>query len=191
MHKLPMNLFDVFPLPNISQPNIITTSLTTMTSKSDPLPRPSAPLTSSPAPLPSIDKPTPSPDIESNALPKPRHRLIPGFYDPPPFSRFLRTNGYDIATQLLCAALAFVLYKYCPPIMPRYFPYYPGIEKSSWGMAHSKPHLKEYINTILSAVTSFVVPAMVMGAIALWGTRRFEDGDAAVSSTLSCLFLTL
>jgi diacylglycerol diphosphate phosphatase/phosphatidate phosphatase len=191
MHNLSMYLIDVFPLPDTSPPNIITTSLTTMTSKSDPLPRPTVPLTPPPTLPPSFEKPTPSPDIESNAPPKPRHRLIPGFYDPPPFSRFLCTNGYDIATQLLCAALAFVLYKYCPPIMPRYFPYYPGIEKSSWGMAHSKPRLTEYINTILSAVTSFVVPVMVMGAIALWGTRRFEDGDAAVSPALSCLFLTL
>jgi diacylglycerol diphosphate phosphatase/phosphatidate phosphatase len=65
--------------------------------------------------------------------------------------------------------------------MPRYFPYYPGIEKSSWGMAHSRPCIKEYVNTIVSAVVSFVVPAAVMGVIALWGTRRFEDGDAAVS----------
>jgi diacylglycerol diphosphate phosphatase/phosphatidate phosphatase len=124
-----------------------------------------------------------SSDIESGppSTTSRRNRLIPGFHTRPPFLRFLRTNGYDIATQLVCVGIAWALYTYCPPIMPRYFPYYPGIEKSSWGMAHSRPYIKEYVNTIVSAVVSFVVPAAVMGGIALWGTRRFEDGDAAVS----------
>jgi diacylglycerol diphosphate phosphatase/phosphatidate phosphatase len=162
-----------------------------MTSNSDSLPRPPAPITPSPTAPPSIDKPPPLKDIEANAPPKRRHRLIPGFHDPPPFPRFLRTNGYDIATQLICTVIAFVLYKFCPPIMSRYFPYYPGIEKTSWGIAHSKPRLPEYIDTTMSAATSFVVPATIMGAIALWGTRRFEDGDAAVSAILLCPYQTL
>jgi diacylglycerol diphosphate phosphatase/phosphatidate phosphatase len=134
--------------------------------------------------MPSASDPppaSPSTDIESNTPPKPRNALIPGFHNPPPFLVFLRHNWYDIATQLLCVLLAFLLYTFCPPIMPRYVPYYPGIEKSAWGMAHSRPLLPEYINTLVSAVLSFAVPAVVMGAIALWGTRRFEDGNAAVS----------
>jgi diacylglycerol diphosphate phosphatase/phosphatidate phosphatase len=113
-----------------------------------------------------------------------RSAFIPGFNDPPPFLVFIRHNGYDIATQLLCLLAAFFLYKFCPPIMPRYFPLYSGIEKSAWGMKHSKPYLPEYITTNMSAIVSFAVPAMIMGCIALWGTRRFEDGNAAVSHLL-------
>jgi diacylglycerol diphosphate phosphatase/phosphatidate phosphatase len=47
-------------------------------------------------------------------------------------------------------------------------------------MKHSQPYLKEYIDTTVSAIVSFAVPAAIMGAIALWGTRGFGDGNAAV-----------
>jgi diacylglycerol diphosphate phosphatase/phosphatidate phosphatase len=43
------------------------------------------------------------------------------------------------------------------------------------------------VDTIVSAVVSFVVPAAIMGAIALWGTRKFEDGNAAVRHALRAL----
>jgi diacylglycerol diphosphate phosphatase/phosphatidate phosphatase len=126
-------------------------------------------------------------DIEANTPTSPYRRrpaFVPGFNDPPPFLVFLRYNWYDIGTQLLCLLIAFLLYKFCPPIMPRYFPLYSDIEKSAWGMKHSQPYLPEYITTNTSAIVSFVVPAMIMGGIALWGTRRFEDGNAAVSHLL-------
>jgi diacylglycerol diphosphate phosphatase/phosphatidate phosphatase len=126
-------------------------------------------------------------DLEANQLtqPPPRRRapFIPGFRNPTPFLVFLRRDWYDIATQLLCLLIAFLLYSLVPPIMPRYFPLYSGIEKSAWGMKHSQPYLAEYITTVVSAIVSFVVPALIMGAIALWGTRSFEDGNAAVSLT--------
>lgn len=122
-----------------------------------------------------------TPDLES-ASPNPLHRnpWLPGFHNPPPFLTFLRHNWYDIGTQLLCLLTSLLLYAFCKPILPRYFPLYPGIERSSWGMKHSQPYLSEYITTIASAIISFAVPAAIMGAIALWGTRGFGDGNAAV-----------
>lgn len=40
--------------------------------------------------------------------------------------------------------------------------------------------MKEYMDTNVSAIVSFFVPAMVMGGIALWGTRGFGDANAAL-----------
>lgn len=79
-------------------------------------------------------QPSPSRDLElaNPTPPSPHHHpLIPGFLNPPPFLTFLRHCWYDIATQLVCLLTAFMLYKFCPPIMPRYFPFYPGFETSS------------------------------------------------------------
>lgn len=137
-----------------------------------------------------VDGTAPSPDLEANTPSPTTQRpnpLFPGFHNPPPFLTFLRHNWPDIATQLLCLLTALLLYSFCPPILPRYFPLYPGVEKSAWGMKHSQPYLAEYVNTIVSAVVSFVVPAAVMGGIALWGTRSFKDGNAAVSLHLPFL----
>ncbi|KAH7066592.1 phosphatidic acid phosphatase type 2/haloperoxidase [Paraphoma chrysanthemicola] len=112
--------------------------------------------------------------------PRRRHPLSPGFTNSPPFTIFLRNNWSDILTQLLCLAAAELLYEFCPPVMPRYFPLYPGVETSAWGMKHSKPYLSEYVSTLVSAIVSFAVPAACMGAVALWGTRRFEEGNVAL-----------
>ncbi|KAH8731566.1 phosphatidic acid phosphatase type 2/haloperoxidase, partial [Phaeosphaeriaceae sp. PMI808] len=106
--------------------------------------------------------------------------LIPGFHNPPPFLVFLRRNWYDILTQFLCVTTAALLYYFCPPVTPRYFPLYRGVEQSAWGLKHGHPYIKEYVTTIVSAVVSFAIPAAIMGAIALWGTRSFEDGNAAL-----------
>ncbi|KAF2026233.1 PAP2-domain-containing protein [Setomelanomma holmii] len=137
-----------------------------------------------PQPLepPPLPQSTPHRDIEAaNHLKhRRRHPLVPGFDEPPPFLTFLRRNWYDILTQLLCVLIAFLLYRFSPPLTPRYFPVYPGVGKSAWGLKHGKPYLAEYITTITSAVVSFAVPAAVMGAIALWGTRDFRDGNAAL-----------
>lgn len=116
--------------------------------------------------------------------PQRKHVLIPGFNNPPPFLIFLRRSWYDIATQLLCVLAAFLLYLFCPPLMPRYFPLFPGIERTDWGIRHSQPRHNEYVDTPLSAAVSFAVPALLMGATALWGTRGFGDANAAVSLTL-------
>jgi hypothetical protein len=133
-----------------------------------------------------------NPDLEtakSDPPPPHRHPLIPGFHNPPPFLTFLRYNWLDIATQLLCALAAMLIYIYCPPLLPRYFPVFPGIERTSWGMKHSQPYRREYVGTILSGLVSFFVPALVMGAIALWGTRGFGDANAAVSIVFLSTFL--
>jgi diacylglycerol diphosphate phosphatase/phosphatidate phosphatase len=138
-------------------------------------------------------------DLESanpEPLPPYRHPLVPGFHKPPPFLTFLRYNWFDIATQLLCLLAAILLYTFCPPLLPRYFPVFPGIEKTTWGMKHSQPYRPEYVDTIMSGVVSFVGPALVMGAIALWGTRGFGDGNAAVrivflSTSILCHHLPL
>ncbi|CAO2652330.1 Nn.00g006130.m01.CDS01 [Neocucurbitaria sp. VM-36] len=131
-------------------------------------------------------------DIEAAATHSPAkppqgwNALKPGFHDRPPFKRWVRQNWSDIATQLLCLLTAFLIYTLAPPLLPRYFPLYPGIERSSFGRKYGQPYIGEYITTIVSAVVSFAVPAAIMGAIGLWGTRQFADGNAAVSSHITC-----
>jgi hypothetical protein len=111
----------------------------------------------------------------------PRNRLVPGFYNNPPFLQFLRHNWLDIFTQLLCLFIALLLYSFCPPLLPRYFPIFPGVETTSWGLKHGQPLRAEYLNTWVMAVMSYAVPAAIMGAIGLWFIRDFNDGNAAVS----------
>lgn len=112
-----------------------------------------------------------------------RDMLVPGFRSRPPFRSWLRHSWLDIVTQLLCVLTAFILYTYAPPLMPRYFPLYPGIERTDWGQKYGKPYMAEYITTLVSAIVSFAAPAVVMGAVSLWGTREFDDGNTAVSSS--------
>ncbi|KAF1914679.1 phosphatidic acid phosphatase type 2/haloperoxidase [Ampelomyces quisqualis] len=146
---------------------------------SDPPRTSSPPFIPPPSPPPTI-KPS-SNDIESTtSLPPRRRALLPGFTNPPSIRTFLRHNAHDISTQLLCLLTAYILYQFCPPIMPRHFPFYPGIEKTAWGMKHSKPHMAEYITTNVSAVTSFAVPAAIMGVYAVWWERKFQGANAAL-----------
>lgn len=109
-----------------------------------------------------------------------RDRLKPGFRNAPPFRVFVRRNWLDIVTQLVCLLVAWMIYLFAKPLMPRYFPLYPGIGTSAWGLNHGKPLLREYVSTPVSAVVSFVVPLLVMGAFGLWGTRDFWESNAAV-----------
>jgi hypothetical protein len=87
----------------------------------------------------------------------------------------------DISTQLLCLTTALLLYTFCPPILPRYFPFYPGVERSAWGIKYGQEVRGEYVNTWVMAVISYAVPAGVMGAVGVWVVRDFGDGNAAVS----------
>lgn len=126
---------------------------------------------------------TPAPDLEAVPEKPPVHRyaaLIPGFNDRPPFMLWLRLCWLDVLTQLLCVLTAFLVYTFVPPIMPRYFPLYPGIEHSAWGIKYGSPYRSEYVTTAVSAAVSFAVPAVVMGAIGLWHVRSFWEGNAAV-----------
>lgn len=111
-----------------------------------------------------------------------RRRLTPGFRNQPPtFKAFVAANWPDILTQLSCILAAYLIYTFCPLVMPRYFALYDGVRHSSWGVAHGKPYITEYIDTNVSAATSFVIPFLTMGAIGLWHTRDFADTHAAVS----------
>lgn len=110
-----------------------------------------------------------------------RNAFIPGFRSRPPFKIWLHNNWLDIFTQLLCVLTAFMLYTFAPPLMPRYFPLYAGIEHSAFGIRYGKPYMAEYITTPVSAIVSYVAPLLVMGAIGLWWIRDFADGNAAVS----------
>lgn len=122
-------------------------------------------------------------DTESLTNPQ-RHPLIPGFTrgPVPPFHRFVRHHALDIVTQLLCLLCSVLLYVYCPPLMPRYFPLYEGVERSEWGIRHSQPVRKEYVNALVGGLVSYFGPLVVMGCLVGWGSRGFADGNAAVRS---------
>lgn len=126
------------------------------------------------------------PTIPEETLPhteKPRSRLrhlVPAFSNNPPFKTWLRVSWLDIATQLTCLLIAEVIYLFATPLMPRYFPYFDGVWTTEWGLAHGKPLLAEYITTLVSAIISFAVPFVVMGAIGLWCIRDFWETNAAV-----------
>lgn len=93
---------------------------------------------------------------------------------------WLRHSWLDISTQLLCLLVAEMIYLFATPLMPRYFPLYPGVWTSAWALQHGKPYLAEYVSTLVSAVVSFAIPFLVMGAIGLWWVRDFWESDAAV-----------
>lgn len=109
-----------------------------------------------------------------------RDKLKPGFRNAPPFRVFVRRNWLDIVTQLACVLVAWTIYLSAKPLMPRYFPLYPGVGTSAWGLENGKPLLREYVSTPVSAAVSFVVPLLVMGAFGLWETRDFWESNAAV-----------
>ncbi|KAF1837449.1 PAP2-domain-containing protein [Decorospora gaudefroyi] len=108
---------------------------------------------------------------------KPKHTLLPGYTNAPPLLSFLYENWADIATQLLCLTTAILLYTLCPPLMSHWLPSTPD---PTFGLKYGQPVRKEYINTIVMAVISFGVPAVVMGSVGLWCMRDFWDGNAAI-----------
>jgi diacylglycerol diphosphate phosphatase/phosphatidate phosphatase len=156
----------------------------TLTTATPPSKIPSPPLYTSRRPSASISPRTTDPEAALDPTciaPPPYNPWIPGFRNPPPFKLFLKRNWLDILTQLLCLLAAFCIYTFVPPLMPRYFAMWDGVETSEWGVRHSAPLRTEYVNTWVSAVGSYFVPVVVMGAVGLWGTRDFEDGNAGVS----------
>jgi hypothetical protein len=110
-----------------------------------------------------------------------RDAFIPGFHDRAPFTDWLRHSWREIMTTLLCVLLSGAIYIFGRPLLPRYFPLYIGVETSEWGLKHGKPYRLEWITTTTSALVSFFVPFLVIGAIGLWGVRRFWETNAAVS----------
>ena len=109
-------------------------------------------------------------------------RFKPGFRNAPPFRVFARENWLNILTQLLCLTASILLYTFCPPILPRYFPNFDGVEMSAAGFRYAQPVRPEIIGTYPMAVLSYAIPAIVMGGLGLWVTRDFWDTNAAVSS---------
>jgi diacylglycerol diphosphate phosphatase/phosphatidate phosphatase len=129
-------------------------------------------------------------DSEAQPLEKsPRYRstFIPGFHSRPPFTLWLRRSWLDISTQLLCLLVAELIYLFATPLMPHYFPLYPSVQISPWGLKHGNPYLDEYISTPVSAALSFAVPFAIMGALGLWHVRDFWESNAAVRFLLFCI----
>jgi diacylglycerol diphosphate phosphatase/phosphatidate phosphatase len=110
-----------------------------------------------------------------------RDAFIPGFRDNASFADFLRHSWLDVMTMLSCLLLSALIYHFGQPLLPRYFPFYSGIETSAWGLKYGRPYHFEWITTTISAIVSFAVPLFVIGAIGLWGIRRFWETNAAVS----------
>lgn len=100
-------------------------------------------------------------------------KFVPHFDNSPPLKTWLKASWLDIATQLSCLLIAEVLYLFATPLMPRYFPLFDGVWTTTWGLQHGRPLLAEYITTLVSAIISFAVPLVVMGAIGLWCIRDF------------------
>ncbi|KAL5412683.1 hypothetical protein PMIN03_004152 [Paraphaeosphaeria minitans] len=99
--------------------------------------------------------------------------------DRPTFKEWLQCCWLDVLTQLLCVLVAFIIYLTAPPLMTRYFPLYPGIHSTPWGLKYGQPYIGEYINTTWSAAISFVVPFLIMTAVSGWWFNSFWDGNAA------------
>lgn len=110
--------------------------------------------------------------------------LRPHFDNSPPFKTWLKASWLDIATQLTCLMIAELIYLFATPIMPRYFPLFDGVWTSFWGLQHGKPLLAEYITTLVSAIISFAVPSVALGAIGLWYVRDSWESNAAVSTSM-------
>lgn len=49
------------------------------------------------------------------------------------------------------------------------------------GLKYGKPYLKEYVNTVVSAVVSFLGPLVVLVMVNLVMVKSFWDGNSAVS----------
>jgi diacylglycerol diphosphate phosphatase/phosphatidate phosphatase len=140
--------------------------------------------------LPTILSPHNNPTAPSKPSRFPKFRA-PNPPDRPTFMQWLRCCWLDVLTQLLCILVAYIIYLTAQPIMPRYFPLYPGIHSSPWGLKYGQPYIAEYINTTVSAAVSFVVPFAIMAIVSGWYFNSFWDGNAAVRLPLSLYSLPL
>jgi hypothetical protein len=110
-----------------------------------------------------------------------RDAWIPGFHDTDSFKGLFRHSWLDVATQILCVLVSGAIWLFARPILPQVFPLYRGIETSAWGLKYGRPYRLELITTLASALVSFIVPFLIIGAVGLWGVRRFWESHAAVS----------
>jgi hypothetical protein len=109
-----------------------------------------------------------------------RDAWIPGFHDTVSFKGLVRHSWLDVATQVLCVLVSGAIWLFARPILPQVFPLYRGIETSAWGLKHGRPYRLELITTLASALVSFIVPFLIIGAVGVWGVRRFWEYSAAV-----------
>ncbi|KAH6644607.1 phosphatidic acid phosphatase type 2/haloperoxidase [Boeremia exigua] len=163
------------PTPPPTSPPPLPLSTLRMPSLSD-IPEERTPRTTSTSAMKSHDG-----AFSDTEAPRPRFSALrPGFRDAPPFATWARRCWPDVLTQLLCLLVAELVYLFGAPLMPRVFPLYAGVERSAWGIAHGRARQAEYVNTLVSAVVSFAVPAGVMGAVGLWRVRAFWESNAAM-----------
>jgi diacylglycerol diphosphate phosphatase/phosphatidate phosphatase len=111
--------------------------------------------------------------------------------DQPNFRTFARLCWLDIVTQLLCTSTAFLLYKFVPPLAPKYFPVFSGMETSVVGLRYGKPFLTEYVNTAVSAIVSFLGPLSVILLVGGLRVKSFWDVNSAVCHALTFLLFSV
>lgn len=120
--------------------------------------------------------------VKPSHLPPPRPSLTQRLRmpDQPTFRSFARLCWLDILTQLLCTGIAFLLYKFVPLLAPKWFPVFPGMETSAVGLRYGKPYLTEYVNTLVSAIVSFLGPLAVILLVGGLKVKSFWDVNSAV-----------
>ncbi|EUC49537.1 hypothetical protein COCMIDRAFT_84388 [Bipolaris oryzae ATCC 44560] len=128
------------------------------------------------------------------------HWLRPGYYNTPSFRQICRDSWLNIFTGTLCVILAILLWRLCPPIIPHYLPYFEGVETHPIGLKYSQPLREEYINTIMMAAISFLVPSSIMLVMNLRVLRDYYNWDASftglsyalsTSTLFSCIIKVL
>ncbi|EMD66177.1 hypothetical protein COCSADRAFT_353235 [Bipolaris sorokiniana ND90Pr] len=107
------------------------------------------------------------------------HWLRPGYYNTPSFRQICRDSWLNILTETLCVIISILLWRLCPPLIPHYFPYFEGVETHPIGLKYSQPLREEYINTIMMAAISFLVPSSIMLVMNLWVLRDYCNWDAS------------
>jgi diacylglycerol diphosphate phosphatase/phosphatidate phosphatase len=129
-----------------------------------------------------------SPSMPALSIAKPSHPPHPRpslaqrlrMPDQPTFRTFARLCWLDILTQLLCTAIAFLLYKFVPPLAPKWFPVFPGMQTSAVGLRYGKPYLSEYVTTLVSAIVSFFGPLAIILLVGGLKVKSFWDVNSAV-----------
>jgi hypothetical protein len=107
------------------------------------------------------------------------YRLFP---DEPAFGQWFKVSKWDILILSLCSLLSLVLYKYVPPLGHRVFPVFYRDTNVVVHPEYAYPRKKEYINTLYSALISFLVPLVFILVIGYFFVGSFWDMDNAVGA---------
>ncbi|EMD94910.1 hypothetical protein COCC4DRAFT_43272 [Bipolaris maydis ATCC 48331] len=128
------------------------------------------------------------------------HWLRPGYYNTPSFRQICRDSWLNVLTETLCVIISIILWRFCPPLIPYNFPYFEGVETHPIGLKYSQPLREEYIDTIMMAAISFLVPSSIMLVMNLWVLRDYYNWDASftglsyalsTSTLFSCIIKVL